>query len=101
MKHACSRTVAGFAGLAIGLGLAAPAVAYVGPGAGLTLLGALWGLIAAIVMSVGFIILWPFRRFLFGRRRKVDGGAADGDSVDEGGNDDSTMLTNRVDRDKP
>lgn len=100
MKHARSRIVAGIAGFAIGLGLAAPAIAYVGPGAGLTLLGALWGLIAAIVMSVGFIILWPFRRFLFGRRRKVGGAAADGDS-DEGGSDDSTMLANRVDRDKP
>jgi hypothetical protein len=47
---------------------ALPAFAYVGPGAGLTLLGALWGLVLAIVMSVGFIILWPFRRLL--RRNK-------------------------------
>ena len=45
-----------------------PALAYVGPGAGLTLLGALWGLVLAIVMSVAFIILWPFRRLL--RRNK-------------------------------
>jgi hypothetical protein len=46
------------------LGFATPALAYVGPGAGLTLLGALWGLIVAVVLSVGFIILWPFRRML-------------------------------------
>ena len=45
-----------------------PALAYVGPGAGLTLLGALWGLVLAVVMSVAFIILWPFRRLL--RRNK-------------------------------
>jgi membrane protein implicated in regulation of membrane protease activity len=45
-----------------------PALAYVGPGAGLTLLGALWGLILAVVMSVAFVILWPFRRLL--RRNK-------------------------------
>lgn len=45
-----------------------PAFAYVGPGAGLTLLGALWGLVLAIGMSVGFVILWPFRRLL--RRNK-------------------------------
>src|SRR6266508_3861635 len=45
-----------------------PAFAYVGPGAGLTLLGALWGFVLAVVMSVGFVILWPFRRLL--RRNK-------------------------------
>jgi membrane protein implicated in regulation of membrane protease activity len=49
------------------LDLSAPAFAYVGPGAGLTLLGALWGLIVAVVLSVGFVILWPFRKML--RRR--------------------------------
>jgi hypothetical protein len=58
--------------LAIGIAAIAlaafPALAYVGPGAGLTLLGALWGLVLAIVMSVGFVILWPFRRLL--RRNK-------------------------------
>lgn len=38
------------------------AFAYVGPGAGLSLIGALWGLIVAIVAALGFIILWPMRR---------------------------------------
>lgn len=38
------------------------AFAYVGPGAGLSLLGALWGLIAAVVAALGFVILWPLRR---------------------------------------
>ncbi|HET6161639.1 MAG TPA: hypothetical protein VFE34_25085 [Dongiaceae bacterium] len=50
-------------------GAAFPAFAYVGPGAGLTVLGALWGLILAIVMSVGFVILWPFRKLLRRNRR--------------------------------
>jgi hypothetical protein len=57
-----------------------PAFAYVGPGAGLTLLGALWGLIAAVVVSVGFILLWPLRRLM--RRNKpavADRRAADDD----------------------
>jgi len=36
--------------------------AYIGPGAGLSLLGALWALIAAIAAALGFIVMWPFRR---------------------------------------
>jgi hypothetical protein len=43
---------------------ASPALAYVGPGAGLTLLGALWGLIVAVVVSLGFVLLWPLRRMM-------------------------------------
>ena len=43
---------------------ATPAAAYVGPGAGLSLLGALWGVVIAVGAALGFIILWPLRRFL-------------------------------------
>lgn len=83
--------------LAIGAGAAllaaSPALAYVGPGAGLTLLGALWGLILAVVVSVGFILLWPIRRMM--RRNKR--AAGDQQAMD----DDPThaMLTNPSDRD--
>jgi membrane protein implicated in regulation of membrane protease activity len=75
---------------------AAPAFAYVGPGAGLTLLGALWGLIVAVVLSVGFILLWPLRRFM--RRNKQVCATNDRHAVD----DDPThsMLTNPSDRDE-
>lgn len=74
---------------------ASPAFAYVGPGAGLTLLGALWGLIAAVVVSVGFILLWPLRRLM--RRNRQS--AVDRQVSDE---DDPThsMLTNPSDRDE-
>src|SRR5690606_22873075 len=41
--------------------------AYVGPGAGLSLLGALWALIVAIAAALASIIAWPIRRM---RRRK-------------------------------
>jgi membrane protein implicated in regulation of membrane protease activity len=41
--------------------------AYVGPGAGLSLLGALWALLLAILMALAFIFAWPIRRML---RRK-------------------------------
>lgn len=45
-----------------------PAIAYVGPGAGLSLAGAVWGLVVAVVAAVGFIVLWPIRRHLKRRR---------------------------------
>ncbi len=99
MRHAHSRTIAGLAALIASFGLAAPALAYVGPGAGLTLLGALWGLIAAMVMSLGFIILWPFRRLLFGHRHQAGGKAID--AADDLGDGDSTMLANRNMTDEP
>jgi hypothetical protein len=50
------------------VGLAGPAAAYVGPGAGLSLVGAFWGLLVAVVAALGFIIFWPVRR-LFKRNR--------------------------------
>lgn len=67
-----------------------PALAYVGPGAGLTLVGALWGLIVAVVVSLGFVLMWPLRR-LMRRNRQVS------PSVDHAPADDDpthTMLTN-------
>jgi len=45
------------------------AQAYVGPGAGLSLLGALWGVIAAIGAALLFVILWPRR--MMRRRRET------------------------------
>ncbi|WP_205042044.1 hypothetical protein [Rhodoligotrophos defluvii] len=51
------------------------AFAYVGPGAGLSLLGALWALIAAIATALMFVLAWPIRRMLHRRRtaRALDG----------------------------
>lgn len=42
---------------------------YIGPGAGLGLLGALIGLFLAVASAVGFIVLWPLRA-LFRRRKQ-------------------------------
>lgn len=47
-----------------------PVLAYVGPGAGLSLIGALWGLVAAIFVALGFVIIWPIRRM---RRQRASG----------------------------
>lgn len=44
--------------------LASPAEAYVGPGAGVSLLGALWALVAAVFTAIVFVVAWPIRRML-------------------------------------
>jgi hypothetical protein len=49
--------------------LATPAWAYIGPGAGITVLGALWGVIVALVLGLGAVLMWPIRG-LFRRRRR-------------------------------
>lgn len=62
MKRACS-VVSGLvsAGLVFSAG---PALAYIGPGAGLSLLGALWGVVAAVAAALLFLLIWPLRRFM-------------------------------------
>lgn len=43
---------------------AEPVWAYIGPGAGLSLLGAFWTLLMAVFAAAGFLVLWPVRRLL-------------------------------------
>jgi len=43
--------------------------AYVGPGAGISLLGSLWGLIVGVVVALAMILFWPIRIML--RKRKA------------------------------
>jgi hypothetical protein len=63
--------------LVLCLALLAPdsAMAYVGPGAGLSLLGALWALLAAVGTAVFFLVAWPVRRMMR-RRKQAQGHAA-------------------------
>ncbi|HHB92671.1 MAG TPA: hypothetical protein ENK59_05605 [Thioploca sp.] len=44
--------------------------AYVGPGAGLTLIGSLIGLVVAIVTALGIILFWPIRALIRKMRGK-------------------------------
>ena len=53
----------------------APAISYIGPGAGITVLGALWGVIVAIAVAIGAIVLWPFRVLLRRRRKRASSNA--------------------------
>jgi len=46
------------------LALPFSAMAYVGPGAGITLVGALWAVIVAVVFMMGGLLAWPLRALL-------------------------------------
>lgn len=46
-----------------------PAFAYVGPGAGISVLGSLLGILATILVAIGAIIFWPVRKFM--KRKKA------------------------------
>jgi membrane protein implicated in regulation of membrane protease activity len=56
--------------LVVTIGVVEPAFAYVGPGAGLSLLGTLWGVLVAILAALGFVVAWPVRRLLRQRRER-------------------------------
>lgn len=55
--------------LLLGLTLSGPAMAYIGPGAGITMLGALWGVVVAVFLAIGAVLFWPIRALI----RKVKG----------------------------
>jgi hypothetical protein len=48
---------------------AQPAAAYIGPGAGITMLGALWGVVVAVALALGAVLFWPIRILLRKRRK--------------------------------
>lgn len=81
MRHHVSRYGFPFSTVIVITGLTLPIVtqAYVGPGAGLSLLTALWGLVVAIGVAVFFLIMWPIRRM---RRRKAANQGSSASDVD-------------------
>lgn len=48
--------------LTLTLGFGQDASAYIGPGAGLSMLGAFWGLVVAVLAALSFLLLWPIRK---------------------------------------
>ena len=58
--------------------------AYVGPGAGMTLIGSFLGLLAAVGLALWALLLWPIRRLLKRRRQARQDGSA-GAETDEAG----------------
>jgi len=61
--------------------MATPSYAYIGPGSGLSALGSLLALVAAIVVAIIGFVWFPLKRIL--RKRKMAAGPAQ----DEGGNE--------------
>jgi hypothetical protein len=59
---------------------AGPLHAYVGPGAGISVLGSLLGILATILVAMGAIIFWPVRKLM--KRRKAAAKAAEPAAVD-------------------
>lgn len=48
------------------------AYAYVGPGAGITMLGALWAVVISILLAVIAILFWPVRFLIRKMRAKKE-----------------------------
>ena len=56
--------------------IASPAAAYVGPGAGISVLGSLLGILATILVAIGAILFWPIRKLIKRRKAKKEAGVA-------------------------
>ena len=50
--------------LLLGALVSVPALAYVGPGAGISVLGSLLGILATIVLAIAAIVMWPLRKMM-------------------------------------
>ncbi len=56
--------------------IANPAAAYVGPGAGISVLGSLLGILATIFVAIGAILFWPIRKLMRRRKAKKETGVS-------------------------
>jgi len=66
------------------LAMAGQAWAYIGPGAGISVVGSLLGILATFFVAIGAILFWPVRKLL--KRRKARGDAAQS-GANSGGDD--------------
>jgi membrane protein implicated in regulation of membrane protease activity len=62
------------------------ALAYIGPGAGISVLGSLLGILATFFVAIGAILFWPLRKWSKRRkaRRLSAGNAGASDSPEDG-----------------
>ena len=51
----------------------APALAYVGPGAGISLIGLIVGLVAAVFLGIAGFLWFPIKRYLRSRKQPPEG----------------------------
>jgi len=58
-------------------------LAYIGPGAGISVVGSLLGILGTIVLAVGAILFWPIRKMI--KRKKQVKLATSGENT-SGGN---------------
>ena len=49
--------------------ISVPAQAYIGPGAGVSVLGSVLGILVTILIAIGAIVFWPIRKMM--KRRKT------------------------------
>jgi len=61
--------------LALLLVISGQALAYIGPGAGISVVGSLLSILATFFVAIGAILFWPIRKML--KRRKADGARGD------------------------
>jgi hypothetical protein len=76
-----------FLRLYVFLTLLAPAtfaLAYIGPGSGISVVGSLLGLLATIALAFGAVLLWPYRRMMKKRLQKAEADGEEGARTDEG-----------------
>ena len=67
----------------VGLCAATTVEAYVGPGAGISVIGALIGLVSAIFLALFAVLRWPIKRYL-ARRRAAQAAAAGAPATSQG-----------------
>lgn len=67
-----------------------PAVAYIGPGSGISLLGGLWAVLVGIVLALAAILFWPIRYMVRRMRARKNAGQPGPASEPAASGDDET-----------
>lgn len=60
--------------------LPVPVLAYIGPGAGISVLGSLLGILGTIIIAIGAILFWPIRKMM--KRRKAAAATTEPESIE-------------------